>query len=134
MDKKIINAKSGIIIKCPQVSTGIVKIILKAAVDLDVYYADKINIDHLKETGNFKDSGVTFNRKGNNIEEFIKTTSGESFFVIVNDSKKDSPLSFEIKSANYAFTGTSGISGTCSGTLATPVMTGYGTSGYKSKF
>lgn len=130
MDKKIIKPKSGIIVKCP-VSTGVVKIILKSTVRLDVYYANKTNIDHLKKTGSFMDeSGVVYKRTGNNIEEFINTISGESFFVIINDTDSDAEISFEIKSVNSGYSGTSGINVTGS-TCATAVMTGYGTSGYK---
>ena len=129
MDKKIIKSKSGVIIKCP-VNTGIVKIILKSTVDLDVYYANKSNIEQLKKTGSFlDDNGVIYKKTGNNIEDVINALSGESFFVIINDATNDAELSFEIKSANFGTAGTSGISGTSS-TCATPVMTGFGTSGY----
>jgi hypothetical protein len=130
MNQKKIGSKSGIIIQCPPISSGIVKIILKSEFDLDLYYADKANIEHLKNTGNFKDdSGVIFKKYGKNFEEFITTMPGESFFVIVNNTENDSELSFEIKAVNYGSSGTSVSSGT-NNSYTSNVMSGYGTSKY----
>lgn len=137
MNKKVIKSKSGIIVKCPQVSTGVVKIILKSSVDLDLYYTSKSNVDHLKETGSFKDgSGVIYKEKGKHIEGFIKIISGESYFVIVNDTEHDSEYSIELKIAFYSSTGVSGTSGSTD-TSASTIMTGLGTStssGFSSGF
>jgi hypothetical protein len=131
MNQTIIKSKSGIIIQCPPINPGIVKIILKSKFDLEFYYADKANIDHLKTTGNFMDkSGVIFQKKGNNFEDFITTMPGESFFVIVNNTENDSELSFEIKAVNYGSAGTSVSSGTNANYTASNVMSGYGTSKY----
>jgi hypothetical protein len=128
VENKILEPNSGIIIQCPQVET--VKIILKSKNALDVYYADKSNIENLQKTGNFKnDSGVIYKKNGKDIEEFIRTMSGESYFVIINPTNSNVEFSFEIKNATYSPVGASytNVSSDSTG------MTGYGTSGYKYK-
>lgn len=128
MDKKILNSKSGIIVKCPPVSTGIVKIYLKSTVDLDIYYTNEENINTLKSTGSFKDqSGVSYTKKGNDISDLIHTILGESYFLIVNDTTDDAEFSFEIKVVNInPVLNTSSTFATASSTA------GFGTSGYGS--